>query len=273
MARLGCTEWDAATGSPHPPAFERRRIMRFHFESDRRRAIIAKMAALATIQAITGATIEEIQFTRSAYGKPTLHKPIEARQQIQFNLSHHGDWVVMVAEARIKRPPTVTPPTPNGEPHSISLASFTVSRDSELIPLPYLGCDVTTWKLPPGATSVEEYFDCMVDCFTPAEWILIRSTSDDTRECERAKHDKVSPGPTDASGPASYCPSCALVRFGWFWSLKESIIKAIGTGLSTPLQVRSNTTQHQHHDMYVCVCRTASLIPGQLIFAISFLVD
>jgi len=41
--------------------------------------------------------------------------------------------------------------------------------------------------------------------------------------------------PAEASALRAHAPSARLERFFYYWTLKESYIKAIGTGLSTPL--------------------------------------
>lgn len=124
-----------------------------------------------------------------------------------FNISHHGQFVVLALEAAVAHEGEGGQ-LPGGPPPY----------------LPLLGCDVTTCSLPPGADSVAEYFACMQSCFTHNEWSLIRGDTES--------------GASSSEEPtARQRDAAALMRFAWLWSLKESLIKAVGMGLSFDLQV------------------------------------
>ena len=91
-----------------------------------------------------------------------------------FNLSHHGDWLVVGSHA-----------------------SFLI------------GVDVTKYDLPRNYTLNEEYFDLMVDVFTPHEWASIKGAPDEHTQ---------------------------LMQFYRHWTMKEAYIKAVGVGLQHELQ-------------------------------------
>lgn len=151
-----------------------------------------------------------LRLSRSAYGKPFVLQPAHAQRRAVFNLSHHGQFVVLALEAQVATGDEGGQ-LPEGPPPC----------------LPLLGCDVTTCALPPGAATAAEYFACMQSCFTHNEWSLIRG---DTEGGSSGQN------PTDSQRDAA-----ALMRFAWLWSLKESLIKAVGMGLSFQLQVGSLT--------------------------------
>jgi len=66
------------------------RLLRFYREEDKFRGLFADLLIRDVIREKTGLTNEEISFTTNEYGKPFL----ENRQDVQFNLSHSGVWVV-----------------------------------------------------------------------------------------------------------------------------------------------------------------------------------
>jgi len=188
---------------------ERQRVMRFHFPQDKQRALLGRMIMHTALSRILDVPIGELRLARSAYGKPFVQHPVHAEKRVAFNISHHGQFVVLAAEALVP-----------------AAASTNASAPS----LPLLGVDVTTCDRPPSCASISEYLQNMRSCFTEKEWTLIR-----------AGGEQDGPLPVghlldDAPNKLSASDVRALVRFAWFWSLKESLIKAIGMGLSFDLQ-------------------------------------
>jgi 4'-phosphopantetheinyl transferase len=73
-------------------ADERERMARFHFEPDRRRFLIGRGALRLLLGDYLGTTPEALRFAYSPYGKPGL-----IADQLQFNVSHSGDLVLIAA--------------------------------------------------------------------------------------------------------------------------------------------------------------------------------
>jgi 4'-phosphopantetheinyl transferase len=158
---------------------EQKRIMRFRFEIDAKRALIGRLLIRHAICLL----FPHVPFTQIALGRTERNRPFwilspEQRQLWQVprtfdvNISHHGDWVIVVADTRF-----------------------------------HVGCDVTTVELPRGAGTIDEFFYLMRRTFGPIEWSLIRGIDN------VSTHDQ------------------QLVQFYTHWSLKESYLKATGTGL------------------------------------------
>jgi 4'-phosphopantetheinyl transferase len=76
---------------------KRQRIQRFKRKEDIVRALIGDILARYTISNATGFSLEELIFTKNAYGKPLLKYPTE---DIHFNISHSGKWVVCAIDER-----------------------------------------------------------------------------------------------------------------------------------------------------------------------------
>ena len=72
------------------------RLKRFYRQEDTLRGLFADLLIRDVIMRKTGLKNEEIAFTPNYYGKPFL----EGRDDIQFNLSHSGAWVVGVIDSR-----------------------------------------------------------------------------------------------------------------------------------------------------------------------------
>jgi hypothetical protein len=244
-------------------ASELARLLRFHFPSDRARALTARVALAATLQTITGRQPSEMRVTRSYYGKPALTHPESLAQRIAFNMSHHGEYALIAVEA-VGGGHHAGATDADEEAHRLS--GLSLQRDalaecasSGGVPAaassscrpPLLGCDVTTHALPSSCASTAEYFACMRECFTDAEWRIIRHPDAHARDETMHTRGEGSAGPStegaatpgastssraeSTSASPSYCSPCALIRFAWLWSLKESLIKAIGMGLSFAL--------------------------------------
>jgi len=73
------------------------RLKRFYHEEDTLRGLFADLLIRDVIMQKTGLRNEEISFTTNDYGKPFL----KDREDVQFNLSHSGEWVVGVIDNRI----------------------------------------------------------------------------------------------------------------------------------------------------------------------------
>ncbi|KAI8820290.1 uncharacterized protein EV422DRAFT_532305 [Fimicolochytrium jonesii] len=118
------------------PAHERTKIKRFRFPMDARRALIGQLIARAAVMALIPAPSREkwadVKVERDKYGKPFLSFP--DIPHLLFNISHHGDWVIVAA-----------------------------GYGSQL------GVDVSRFEKPTNET-LDEYFAAFDEIFTPNEW-------------------------------------------------------------------------------------------------------
>ena len=74
------------------PPEEHIRITRYKQLEDRQRALLGAILVRSVISIRSGLKIKDISLSRDEYGKPFL-KDIE---DVHFNLSHSGDWVVCI---------------------------------------------------------------------------------------------------------------------------------------------------------------------------------
>ena len=73
---------------------KKERLKRFYRREDTLRGLFADLLSRDMIRQKTGMKNEDIRFTTNEYGKPFL----EDRDDVQFNLSHSGVWVVGVID-------------------------------------------------------------------------------------------------------------------------------------------------------------------------------
>ncbi|TPX77402.1 holo-[acyl-carrier-protein] synthase [Chytriomyces confervae] len=96
---LHCAHW---TPSPEEtmallgilPASDRERIRKFHFEADRKRSLAACLLTRLLIRRmLPQLPPSDIAIERTEHGRPFLRN---APQGFDFNLSHHGDFCIIV---------------------------------------------------------------------------------------------------------------------------------------------------------------------------------
>ncbi|ORX85622.1 4'-phosphopantetheinyl transferase [Basidiobolus meristosporus CBS 931.73] len=162
---------------------EQQRIRKFHFKRDAKLALAGRLLQRRFVQDYFEVEWKDVVLIRTPEGRPALQTPspiLPSGAKVDFNISHHGDWVVFVA--------------------AVDYA---------------VGVDVVQVK--PPSEPLEKYFEAFTELFSDFEWKNIRagnSTED------------------------------MLMRFFRHWSLKESFVKAIGTGLSFDLnRVEFNESQ------------------------------
>ncbi len=73
---------------------KKERLKRFYRREDTLRGLFADLLSRDMIRQKTGLKNEDIRFTTNEYGKPFLKE----RDDVQFNLSHSGVWVVGVID-------------------------------------------------------------------------------------------------------------------------------------------------------------------------------
>ncbi|XP_028275454.1 L-aminoadipate-semialdehyde dehydrogenase-phosphopantetheinyl transferase [Parambassis ranga] len=153
---------------------EKDRIGQFVFAKDAKSAMAGRLLLRRFVCEKIGIPWTEIKLQRSPRGKPYLAAPLkDSSQDWSFNISHQGDYAVLVAEQGLQ-----------------------------------VGVDIMKTTMP-GSSSVPEFFRIMTRQFTAYEWSTIQSAGSEHQQ---------------------------LAAFYRHWALKESFIKAIGTGLGFNLQ-------------------------------------
>ncbi|KRY37719.1 Beta-lactamase-like protein 2, partial [Trichinella spiralis] len=75
------------------------RIRRQIFREDIRAAVAGGLMMRKAISVCTGLAWDEIKLIRSSTGKPMLDESIKLDYQFSFNLSHHGDYVILATSS------------------------------------------------------------------------------------------------------------------------------------------------------------------------------
>lgn len=153
---------------------ERERIAQLLFNTDAKAAIAGRLLIRKLVCVKMGLPWDRFRLDRTPRGKPYLaHASDSGSASWSFNISHQGDFAVLVAE--------------RGRPVGVDVMKTTR----------------------PGSSSVQEFFRIMKRQFTELEWRTITSAQSDWDQ---------------------------LRLFYRHWALKESFIKAIGSGLGFDLQ-------------------------------------
>lgn len=79
---------------------ERQRNERYHFAIDRRRDLIARALLRTQLAERLSTQPQSLIFTRGEHGKPALVGNDQEAANVQFNLSHAGDWVVLALASK-----------------------------------------------------------------------------------------------------------------------------------------------------------------------------
>ncbi|KAK3841398.1 MAG: 4'-phosphopantetheinyl transferase superfamily [Linnemannia gamsii] len=83
------------------PKIECDRLLQFRLEDDMRRALIGRLMIHAFFAAYHGCRWDKLVFSRSEANKPILLQP-EHLTRVSFNISHHGDWVILVGDTSLE---------------------------------------------------------------------------------------------------------------------------------------------------------------------------
>ena len=90
-----------------PRAFlqtKQKRISRFRFLKDAKCSLAGRLMIRHLVRTVMGIPDSRAVFRRSQKGKPFLSNsevcPVARLRGMQFNVSHHGDWVILAAESR-----------------------------------------------------------------------------------------------------------------------------------------------------------------------------
>ena len=126
---------------------ESERISKFVFLEDRKRALVGRLSIRAAISKGLGVPWSKIELSRTDKGKPCLTGEFIYRypnaSNFNFNISHHGDYVVIATE------------------------------EGSLV-----GVDVMRIEMPRSSKTIEEFFHTMRKLFTTKEWSFINSPLD-----------------------------------------------------------------------------------------------
>ncbi|XP_053399272.1 L-aminoadipate-semialdehyde dehydrogenase-phosphopantetheinyl transferase-like [Mercenaria mercenaria] len=133
------TDWVRASQCVQPE--EKQRIGKFVFKKDAKSSMIGRLMLRKMLHRVTKIPYGEIKLGRTDKGKPYLMNTLpEACRQLSFNVSHHGDSVVLAAETEAE-----------------------------------VGIDVMKLETPVGAKSISDFFHTMRRQFTEDEWVYIKS--------------------------------------------------------------------------------------------------
>ncbi|KAG2177165.1 hypothetical protein INT43_007822 [Umbelopsis isabellina] len=130
-------------GIPCLPAEEQQRVRRYRFEVDRCRSLASQLLRRYLFVKHSKIPWEQLAFETSEFGKPRLAN--EGFEDIDFNVSHHGDWVVLAACSQGK-----------------------------------IGIDVTTRDIPSG--SIQDFINCFNSQLADDEIQVLRKIEDMRRK-------------------------------------------------------------------------------------------
>ncbi|KAG0304976.1 hypothetical protein BGZ98_004765 [Dissophora globulifera] len=126
-------------------------LLQHRLEDDMRRALIARLMIHAFFTAYYDCQWDELVFDNSEGTKPVLVSP-EHLKNVSFNISHHGDWAILVGETE-------------------------ASADGSL----RLGVDVVDFQEQVPGESFETFSSCFQDQFTPKEMKFMTDASSPSR--------------------------------------------------------------------------------------------
>eukprot|EP00897_Mesotaenium_endlicherianum_P010358 jgi/Mesen1/9350/ME000061S08795 len=120
-------------------------VLRYLRLEDRKRALVSRLLQRKVVNAVLGIPYDQIDIRRTTEGKPYLATPLKnvAFPNFNFNVSHHGDFVVLASE-----------------------------------PLCLVGVDVMTHDAPREAALSRtplQFFESFQSCYTPFEWKNVHS--------------------------------------------------------------------------------------------------
>ena len=128
-------------------ATEAERISKFVFLEDKKRALVGRLSIRAAVSEGLNVPWIKIDLSRTEKGKPCFTRYFLSRYpegtEFNFNISHHGDYVVLAAEK-----------------------------------CGGVGIDVMKIELPKSNKSIEDFFKTMRRLFTLNEWDFINSGID-----------------------------------------------------------------------------------------------
>jgi len=149
---------------------EKQRIEKFHYQQDQKASLIGRLMLRGLAIKTKGVANRDLVLGRTDRGRPIVEGGCG---EIEYNVSHAGEWVVLAAG-----------------------------------PLEHLGVDVMP-TVDRRVNRLADFFRLMKRQFTDKEWGVIEGAGTEEQQ---------------------------LMTFFRNWTLKESFVKAIGTGLNIDLQ-------------------------------------
>ncbi|KAI1319780.1 hypothetical protein EDD11_003165 [Mortierella claussenii] len=141
------------------PKGETDSLLQLRLEDDMRRALIARLMLHAFFTAHHHCQWEELVFDNSESTKPTLQSP-EHLKNVSFNISHHGDWVILVGDTE-------------------------ASADGSPV---LLGVDVVDFQEQNPGESFESFSSCFQDQFTPKEiTFMVDAATETSQPCAESQ--------------------------------------------------------------------------------------
>lgn len=203
--QVSAQDWFKCLKSIQPE--ERERIGKFVFQNDAMASMVGRLLMRKLLVEYGTVPWRQLRILRSEKGKPY----VQNMDHIVFNVSHHGRMVALAAEIFQQgdqglfktTESAITTPSNTGSTPSDKRSSATPPDSPKL----QLGVDICDHNLPRN-TKIPEFFRLMRRNFHAQEWDYILSPT--------LEHTQ-------------------LNRFYRMWSLKESYVKATGTGISVPL--------------------------------------
>ena len=256
--------------------------------ADRWRAAVSRLLQRALVEGVTGRRMGDgLSIRRDAFGKPRLHVEGQGGEEgvrrlwaaLSFNVSHHGQWLLLLASW--PTPSSTSPLPPSPPPPRVLLgcdvacvelpsrvaaryeaafppASFGLSSDSASL-LPSLHSALRSSPpspYQPCAQLLSEYLDAFHSLFTHEEWQSIQHeripTPLELSDSGVGEEEEAAAGSEGQQrllrgSPALHCLSVFTV----LWSVKESVVKAVGQGLSMDLTAfQATRTTSLDHALY-----------------------
>ena len=112
-------------------AEERQRAAKFHFDKDRHRYIVSHASLRGILARYLHRAPEELSFSVNEYGKPFL-----ADRELEFNLSHSGDYALIAVTRGRNIGVDVEQIRPDVEIEELARRNFSPREVSELTALP-----------------------------------------------------------------------------------------------------------------------------------------
>ncbi|XP_039600124.1 L-aminoadipate-semialdehyde dehydrogenase-phosphopantetheinyl transferase isoform X2 [Polypterus senegalus] len=206
-----CSEWLLAARCVQRE--EKDRIGQFVFAKDSKSAMAGRLLIRKLITEKMNIPWNEIHLERTPKGKPVLAKPVlhNISQKYNFNISHQGDYVVLAAEPGFQVGVDVmktSRPVLHWKPVLLQKLVKKLTECVNLTKTVIWLCSISSLARQ-GSTTTVDFFKIMKRQFTDHEWKVIKSAGSELKQ---------------------------LDMFYRHWTLKESFIKAIGTGVSFNLQ-------------------------------------